>query len=93
MSDSRLVVVMHVAGMPTSAQRCLVIEISGAVLTTKFGRKLGSVLTLIVPNISSFDLTSCAILTHSHSVSHGRVTEAAATAYVKQTFIQFPCMY
>jgi hypothetical protein len=78
MSDYRFFVALHEAGMPTSAQRSLVTEFRGAVLTVKFGRNLRNGLTLIGPNISTFDLMSCAVLTaHSHSALHGsRATEA-----------------
>ena len=47
-------------------------------------------LTCIGPSISTFDLTSCAILQHSHSELHGRVTEEAAKAYVKANSYNFP---
>jgi hypothetical protein len=48
----------------------------------KFDRNLRNVLTLNGPSISTFDLIPCAILKHSHSELYGRVTEAAAKAYV-----------
>jgi hypothetical protein len=82
MSDYRFLVALHEAGMSTSAKRRLVTEFRSAVLTMKFGRNLRNVLTLNCPNISTFDLISCAILKHSHSELYGRVTEAAAKGYL-----------
>jgi hypothetical protein len=69
MSDYRFFVTLHEAGMPTSAQRSLVTEFRGAVLTLKFGRNLRNVLTLIGPSISIFDLISCAILKQSFRIA------------------------
>ena len=90
MSDYRFFVALHEAGMPASAQRSLVTEFRDAVLTLKFGRNLRNVPSLIGPSVSTFDLISCAILKHSHSELHGRVTEAAAKPYVKAHSYNFP---
>jgi len=68
MSDYRFFVALHEAGMPTSAKRSLVTEFRSAVLTMKFGRNLRNVLTLNCPNISIFDLISCAILKQSFRI-------------------------
>jgi hypothetical protein len=83
MSDYRFFVALHEAEMPTFAQRSLVTEFRCAILTMKSDRKLRNVLTLIGPSISTFDLTSCAILKYSHSELRGIVTEAVAKVYVQ----------
>ena len=79
MSDCRFFITLPEAGMPNSAQRSLVTEFRSTVLTTKFGRKLRTVLTYIGPSMSTFDLNSCAILQHNHVPSCNTVMWHLAT--------------